>query len=412
VIGFSLPLRSEMYRKISAFMTRAAGGATARPVKTATLESTRSVTFEKTQVAAATLLPEKVFRKALCQERKRSERSRRNFILMLVRKRPRIDSHAESQAVMSQAARMLSRVMRETDALGWFEFPSIVGGIFTELGNVEITAAIESIQSKASAALQNVLDKSGLGNFEISFQAFPDGRNSSCDDDRDFNEVFYPDLTARKERKLAFLVKRVMDIVGSSIALIVLSPIFLALAILIKLTSEGPVFFRQERVGQFEKPFVFLKFRSMYVSTDSEIHKEYVRKFIAGRAGSNGGDGRQPIYKITNDPRVTWIGRFMRRTSLDELPQFWNVLVGQMSLVGPRPPIRYEIEAYDLWHRRRLREAKPGITGLWQVQGRSKTTFDDMVRLDLHYCKTWSPLRDLKILLQTPRAVFSGDGAY
>ena len=150
----------------------------------------------------------------------------------------------------------------------------------------------------------------------------------------------------------------------------------------------------------------------MYVSTDAEIHKEYVRNFIAGRAESNAQDGRRPIYKITNDPRVTWIGRFMRRTSLDELPQFWNVLIGEMSLVGPRPPILYELEAYDVWHRRRLLEAKPGITGLWQVHGRSKTTFDDMVRLDLRYCKTWSPLTDLKILLQTPRAVFSGDGAY
>ena len=400
-----------MYRKISAFVGRAAGVAIARPVKTANLDSTRSVTLEK-QVVAASLLPEQAFRQALCQERKRSERSRRNFILMLVRRRPGIDSHSESQAAMFQAAQMLSGVMRETDALGWFEFPSIVGGIFTELGNSDITAAIQNIQSKASAALQGVLDTNAFGNFEISFQAFPNDRNSSSNDDRDFNEVFYPDLTTRRERKLAFLVKRVMDVVGSGLALIVLSPVFLALAILIKLTSEGPVFFRQERVGQFEKPFVFLKFRSMYISTDSEIHKQYVRNFIAGRAGSNGEDGQQPIYKITNDPRVTWIGRFMRRTSLDELPQFCNVLVGQMSLVGPRPPIRYEIEAYDLWHRRRLLEAKPGITGLWQVQGRSKTTFDDMVRLDLHYCKTWSPLRDLKILLQTPRAVFSGDGAY
>jgi lipopolysaccharide/colanic/teichoic acid biosynthesis glycosyltransferase len=179
------------------------------------------------------------------------------------------------------------------------------------------------------------------------------------------------------------------------------------------LTSEGPIFFRQQRVGQFGLPFVFLKFRSMVVSTDATIHKEFVRKFIAGQAADSGsGANEKVVYKITNDPRVTWIGRIMRRTSLDEIPQFWNVLVGEMSLVGPRPPIPYEIEAYDIWHRRRLLEAKPGITGLWQVHGRSKTTFDDMVRLDLQYSRTWSPLLDLKILLQTPRAVFSGDGAY
>jgi len=151
----------------------------------------------------------------------------------------------------------------------------------------------------------------------------------------------------------------------------------------------------------------------MRVSNDASIHREYVKRFIAGQAGTAAANGEQKtVFKITNDPRVTWIGKFMRRTSVDELPQFWNVLKGEMSLVGPRPPIAYELEAYDLWHRRRLLEAKPGITGLWQVEGRSKTTFDEMVRLDLRYSRTWSTLLDIKILLQTPRAVFSGDGAY
>jgi lipopolysaccharide/colanic/teichoic acid biosynthesis glycosyltransferase len=151
----------------------------------------------------------------------------------------------------------------------------------------------------------------------------------------------------------------------------------------------------------------------MSVSTDAGIHKEYVQNFIAGKAQPAGAvKDQKVVYKITSDPRVTWIGRFMRRTSLDELPQFWNVLNGEMSLVGPRPPIPYEIDAYDIWHRRRLLEAKPGITGLWQVHGRSRTTFDEMVRLDLRYSRTWSPLLDLKILLQTPRAVISGNGAY
>ena len=163
----------------------------------------------------------------------------------------------------------------------------------------------------------------------------------------------------------------------------------------------------------FRSRFVFIKFRSMYVSTDAAIHKEYVRKFIVGKANSSAQEGsKKGVYKITNDPRVTWIGRLLRRTSLDEIPQFWNVLKGEMSLVGPRPPIPYEIEAYDIWHRRRLLESKPGITGLWQVHGRSKTTFDEMVRLDLQDSRMWTPMLDVKILLQTPRAVFSGDGAY
>jgi lipopolysaccharide/colanic/teichoic acid biosynthesis glycosyltransferase len=181
---------------------------------------------------------------------------------------------------------------------------------------------------------------------------------------------------------------------------------------MVKATSQGPVFFRQQRVGRYGVNFEFLKFRSMYVSTDAAIHKEYVRNFIAGKAAASADASKKTVYKITNDPRVTWIGKIMRRTSLDEVPQFWNVLRGEMSLVGPRPPIPYEIEAYDIWHRRRLLESRPGITGLWQVHGRSKTTFDEMVRLDLQYSRMWSPMLDVKILLQTPRAVLSGDGAY
>jgi lipopolysaccharide/colanic/teichoic acid biosynthesis glycosyltransferase len=150
----------------------------------------------------------------------------------------------------------------------------------------------------------------------------------------------------------------------------------------------------------------------MYFQSHAKIHQDYVTEFISGdqeraQAGSQSG-----IYKIKDDPRVTPVGRFLRKTSLDELPQFFNVLKGEMSLVGPRPPIPYEVEKYDIWHRRRFLEVKPGITGLWQVEGRSRTRFDEMVRLDLKYAKTWSPWMDIKILLRTPKAVLRGDGAY
>jgi lipopolysaccharide/colanic/teichoic acid biosynthesis glycosyltransferase len=168
------------------------------------------------------------------------------------------------------------------------------------------------------------------------------------------------------------------------------------------------VLFRQTRVGQFGRQFTFLKFRSMYLANDSSIHQEYVKDLIAGRNGV----GQNGVYKIQNDPRVTRIGQFLRKTSLDELPQFWNVLKGDMSLVGPRPPVPYEVEVYDIWHRRRLLQAKPGITGLWQVKGRSRTTFDEMVRLDLQYTLSSSLWVDLKILAQTPMAVVAGSGAY
>jgi lipopolysaccharide/colanic/teichoic acid biosynthesis glycosyltransferase len=162
-------------------------------------------------------------------------------------------------------------------------------------------------------------------------------------------------------------------------------------------------------VGHYGKVFTFLKFRSMHINNDTSVHREYVANLIAGRAvrlPSNGdGDG---VYKLTNDKRITRVGKFLRRSSLDELPQFLNVLKGDMSLVGPRPAIPYEVASYQTWHRRRILEVKPGITGLWQVNGRNRIKFDEMVRLDLQYAKGWSPWLDIKILLRTPRAVFRG----
>jgi lipopolysaccharide/colanic/teichoic acid biosynthesis glycosyltransferase len=153
-----------------------------------------------------------------------------------------------------------------------------------------------------------------------------------------------------------------------------------------------------------------LKFRTMHVNADSKIHQEYVSSLIKAKAASHGTSGEQ-VFKLTADPRVTPIGRILRKTSIDELPQLINVLRGEMSLVGPRPPLHYEVEQYQRWHCRRVLEAKPGLTGLWQVAGRSRTTFDEMVRLDLRYARTRSLWTDIKILLATPGAVFAGKGA-
>jgi lipopolysaccharide/colanic/teichoic acid biosynthesis glycosyltransferase len=151
-----------------------------------------------------------------------------------------------------------------------------------------------------------------------------------------------------------------------------------------------------------------LKFRTMDVGAGHGIHKDYVTQFITAGAAAA---GRSQVFKLTDDPRVTSVGRVLRKTSLDELPQLWNVLRGEMSFVGPRPPLAYEVEQYKAWHRRRVLEAKPGITGLWQVKGRSRTTFDEMVRLDIRYARTRSLWMDLGILLATPRAVIAGRGA-
>jgi exopolysaccharide biosynthesis polyprenyl glycosylphosphotransferase len=205
------------------------------------------------------------------------------------------------------------------------------------------------------------------------------------------------------------VVKRIIDIVGSVLLLCLLAPVFALIALVIKLDSKGPVVFRQMRVGRQGELFTLLKFRSMYVNNNAAIHKEYVTNFISQGRPTTDTDS---VYKITDDPRVTHVGRVLRKTSLDELPQLWNVLCGEMSLVGPRPPLPYELRCYAVWHHRRILEVKPGITGLWQVTGRSRTTFDQMVRLDLRYVQQWSIWLDLKILLQTPKAVITGNGAY
>lgn len=379
--------------------------------KPLTVKSKPDLTLSYDLGQAQSIMREPDFRRMLSRERKRSERSRKHLLLML------IDGKELSPSVrgvlLEKTATSVCSSIRETDLLGWFESGSILGVIFAELGDTPLNSAVKTIESKVVANLQRTVKGGSLERLFISFYAYPDdwcGKKPG----RSLDVALYPDLFEVEEKKKLFVtLKRVMDVAGSAVALLLLLPLFAILTILVKLTSKGPVFFRQARVGRYGKPFVFLKFRSMIVSTDATIHQEYMKDFIAGRTKASVSHGESNVvYKIQNDPRVTWIGRFMRRTSLDEIPQFWNVLKGEMSLVGPRPPIPYELDGYDIWHRRRLLEAKPGITGLWQVHGRSKTTFDEMVRLDLQYARTWSPALDLKILLQTPRAVFSGDGAY
>ena len=357
-------------------------------------------------------LSEPLFLRALALERQRAERSRRLFVLMVLhRGEPVEDSYRAS--VLFTAAAAISSAIRGTDIAGWYKQHAAFGVIFTELGAADKTSALTVLREKATAALRAILHPDELTHLHLSFHCFPEDWH---DHDPGLPTVapLYPDLAQRDQgKKAARVIKRAMDIAGSSLGLIALSPLFLAIAVAIKLSSPGPILFRQGRIGLYGVPFTFLKFRSMYAVNDSRIHMEYIKRLIAGNidAGASGDNGHA-VYKITEDPRVTRVGRFLRKTSLDELPQFLNVLRGEMSLVGPRPPISYEVDSYDIWHRRRVLEVKPGITGLWQVNGRSSLPFDDMVRLDLKYAETWSPWLDIKILLQTPRAVWSRDGAY
>ncbi|MGD1102241.1 MAG: sugar transferase [Terriglobia bacterium] len=317
------------------------------------------------------------------------------------------------QRALQSTLSSLSNSARETDVTGWFRENSVVGVIFTEVGSPDASTFPGAILERVVAALRQNLNSEEVDSIDITLHVFPDkwdekkpGPPARLD--------LYPDLREQKGfRRVGLVLKRMFDVGGSLITLILLSPLLALIAALIKLTSKGPVFFRQTRVGQYGKNFTFLKFRTMYARNNSSIHEDYIRRFISGKAYLNEGEpGQSPVYKLVGDPRVTRVGRFLRRSSLDELPQLLNVLTGEMSLVGPRPPIPYECDVYELWHRRRVLEAKPGITGLWQVNGRSKTTFDDMVRLDLRYARSWSLWLDIKILLKTPQAVLFGEGAY
>jgi lipopolysaccharide/colanic/teichoic acid biosynthesis glycosyltransferase len=197
--------------------------------------------------------------------------------------------------------------------------------------------------------------------------------------------------------------KRCVDIIASSVGLIVLSPLFFIIGILIKTVSPGPVFFKQQRVGHGGKLFPCLKFRTMRLDADTSIHKDYLTRLIgSGRSSGNIGE---PMQKIVNDHRIIKFGNFLRAAGMDELPQLINVFLGHMSLVGPRPPIPYEVEQYQHWYKTRF-DVVPGLTGLWQVSGKNKLGFNEMIRLDIQYAMKSSILLDCKILLKTPYVVF------
>lgn len=357
------------------------------------------------------ILAESVFWKLLYCEQKRAERCSRRFVLMLA------DIEAIRQAdhtekTLREVVRALSQSSRETDVAGWYREGRVLGVMYTDYGEKSPPAFTRLTRARVTESLKRRLLPETVERIPLTFHFLPRHWEKPSVD-QPAHAKHHPDLLEKeKKTKFSRLLKRVMDVAVSMVMLILCAPLFLAIALAIKLTSKGPVLFKQERVGQQGLRFAFLKFRSMKCGSNPHIHREYVQRFIAGEvAPSNTRDNQKAVYKIQDDPRVTRIGKLLRKTSLDELPQLINVLKGEMSLVGPRPPIPYEVEAYQSWHRRRML-VKPGITGLWQVNGRSRTTFDDMVRLDLRYARTWSPWLDLKILLRTPRAMFSGEGAY
>ena len=358
------------------------------------------------------VLLEESFRSMLTLERRRAERSRKPFVLMLLDASAFIEEKT-SERFLSRISSVLLKSTRETDLIGWYEKGVVLGVIFTEVSCEGETPITEILRSKVVDALEGELGRKVLSSLVVTTHLFPE-KTGQDKGEKVADSRFYPDLAkSTPKKRISQVAKRVIDVLGSSFLLLVLSPLLALIAVGIKLTSKGTVIFKQERLGQFGSKFRCLKFRTMYANNDPRIHQEYVQKFINGQAETaHKESGKPAVYKIKNDSRVTAVGRLLRKTSLDELPQFWNVLMGEMSLVGPRPSLPYEFEIYDIWHRRRVLEVKPGVTGLWQVSGRSRTCFDDMVRLDLRYSQSWSIWLDVKILLQTPGAVVSGDGAY
>lgn len=307
----------------------------------------------------------------------------------------------DTKATLAGIACALAATVDETQLVGWLEQGTRLGVILPE-GSGDAAGAGHELEQRLWQQLTKELGALARERVQIVTRVHdgskaPGGESGDADHGVVDASGWWIDAS-----------KRALDIAGSLAMLALISPLLLVLAALVKVTSPGPVLFRQVRVGRGARPFTMLKFRTMRSDADPAVHQQYVKGFIAAGASAS---GEKQVFKLTNDTRVTPVGRLLRRTSLDELPQLWNVARGEMSLVGPRPPLYYELEQYRPWHRRRVLECKPGMTGLWQVKGRSQTTFDQMVRMDLRYARERSLWVDLKILLATPRAVITGKGA-
>jgi exopolysaccharide biosynthesis polyprenyl glycosylphosphotransferase len=345
------------------------------------------------------LLPRSHFLNRLWIEKRRVDRSKASLsIALFYFKQEAIDNKEPTREFIAS----ILRNTRKTDIKGWVD-NDVIGLILPDTDVRGVQKYVEKIRN----------GNGGL-NISVVTGTYPDDLFQKLLAD----EPSQPDLfpinidESQEPRKIELALKRAVDILGAIVGLILFSPIMLVTSLAIKLTSRGPLIFTQNRFGKKGIRFPFYKFRSMLWNTDDQIHREYITNLIKGDLEKiNQGDGETPLYKMKSDPRVTPIGKIIRKASIDELPQFFNVLKGEMSLVGPRPPIPYEVEKYEPWHLRRILEVKPGITGLWQVDGRSSTSFDDMVRMDLRYVQSWSLWLDIKILLKTVRAVIRPNGA-
>jgi lipopolysaccharide/colanic/teichoic acid biosynthesis glycosyltransferase len=354
------------------------------------------------------VMNERLFKSVIHREHRRAERANESLVVALIN----ADGDLSS-SIWDDVIEGLGAAKRDTDYLGWYRTNETLGLILTDV-TIPPQELAQTLDARLQRAMARRVRLDVFARLTVTFHVDPDSAplGTSAAQAYPVSPLPAPTRTPAKSAVVYSAIKRAIDIVGSATLLLCMAPFLLLVGALVKLMSPGPVFFRQVRVGQMKKPFTMFKFRTMHVNADSAVHQQFYSEFIKSSKSkkSAAGDEAAP-FKIANDSRVTSIGAILRKTSVDELPQLWNVLTGDMSLVGPRPPLPYELEQYERWHCRRVMDAKPGLTGLWQVEGRSRTSFDEMVRLDLRYARTCSLVTDLKILLATPGAVFAGKGA-
>jgi len=349
--------------------------------------------------AKGKFLPRPHFLNVLRMEKRRSDRSKSPLSIILFS----MGYNPEGEEInLNKFFRYIHQVTRETDIKGLIG-EGVVGLILPDTD-----------RNGTQTCIRKIIQGNGYFPYSIVSATYPDNLFQKLLSEAENQPDLFPlnlDQVIMYTGVQIFL-KRVIDVVGSIVGLVLFAPLILLISLAVKMDSSGPVIFRQARLGKAGAKFDFLKFRSMYANSNDQIHRDYVSNLIKGNLEKiNQGDEKKPVFKMKTDHRITKVGKFIRKTSLDELPQFWNVLRGEMSLVGPRPPIIYEIEKYEPWHLRRVLEMKPGITGLWQVEGRNTTTFNEMVRLDLRYVRDWSIWLDIKILFKTVIEVFRPSGA-
>lgn len=344
-------------------------------------------------------LPKNLFLKELLREKRRSDRSLSPLSIVVYQIDDKI---AAKPRDIARLLELLDGAKRETDILGHAgnDLIAVLCPYTDEQGIKGFTRKIDSQMS------------------ELPFAAICATYPDQVFDSIASGAPTRPELATILDAPVAYsqsdgyALKRSLDLAGAIVALVLCAPLMLIAALMVATTSRGPIIFKQQRLGKGGKPFTFYKFRSMVTNADDSVHREFVANLIkAKETDARPGESGSAPYKLENDPRVTRVGRFLRKTSIDELPQLFSVLKGDMTLVGPRPPIPYETSLYQPWHLRRLVTVKPGITGLWQVAGRSSVSFNEMVRMDLRYIRDCSLTLDLKILFKTLAVVVGGKGA-